>query len=67
MEDKIINFEKYQKLLELQKLYEEDLVEEDEMTLEQINALIDLYKKQINNIENNIKQKIYIKKAGDNK
>ena len=47
MDDKVIILEDYYKLLELQRQYEEDIIDEDDMTLEQINALIKLYKSQI--------------------
>lgn len=43
----IISLEKHQKLIDLQKQYEDDLIDEDDMTLEEIDSLISLYKKQI--------------------
>lgn len=57
MDDKVIVLEDYYKLLELQKKYEEDIIDEDDMTLEQINDLIKLYKSQISRIGNNVKTK----------
>ena len=67
MNNNIISFEEYQKLLELQTAYEEGIASDDEMTLEQINNLIALYKSQIPKIENSIRQKVLIKRDGDNK
>ena len=65
MDDNIYKIEDYYKLLELQKQYEEGLIDEDDMTLEEINNLIKLYKSQIK------KNTIYIRKKllenkGDN-
>ena len=67
MDDKVIILEDYYKLLELQRQYEEDIIDEDDMTLEQINALIKLYKSQISRIGNNVKTKALYQKIGDNK
>ena len=67
MDDKVIILEDYYKLLELQRQYEEDIIDEDDMTLEQINALIKLYKSQISRIGNNVKTRALYQKIGDNK
>lgn len=61
----IINLEDYKKLLELQKDYENNIVTEDDLTLEEINELIRLYKIQIKVLEGNIKRKLIHKKIGD--
>ena len=55
----------YNKLLELQKQYEEGIITEDDMILDEINNLIKLYKSQINSIRNNIRVRTLYKKIGD--
>lgn len=67
MDDKVLILEDYYKLLELQKQYEEDIIDEDDMTLEQINDLIKLYKSQISRMGNNVKTRLLYQKIGDNK
>ena len=67
MDDKVIILEDYYKLLELQRQYEEDIIDEDDMTLEQINDLIKLYKLQISRMGNNVKTRALYQKIGDNK
>lgn len=66
MDNNVYNIEDYYKLLELQKRYEEDLVEEDEMSLEEINNLIKLYKSQIRKLGDEVKIKLLKRKNGDN-
>ena len=66
MDNNVYNIEDYYKLLELQKRYEEDLVEEDEMSLEEINNLIKLYKSQIKKLGDEVKVKLLKRKNGDN-
>lgn len=62
----IINLEEYKKLLKLQKDYENNIVTEDDLTLDEINELIRLYKIQIKVLEGNLKRKLIYKKMGDN-
>lgn len=66
MNNNVYNIEDYYKLLELQKRYEEGLVEEDEMSLEEINNLIKLYKSQIKKLGDEVKVKLLKRKNGDN-
>ena len=66
MDNKIYNIEDYKKLLKLQEDYEQDLIDEDEMTLDEINSLIKLYKYQIKQINERIKKKLLIKRNGGN-
>ena len=66
MDNNIYDLEKYKQLLELQKKYDNDLIEEDELSLEEINSLITLYKNQIKRIRNNIKMKYLKRLSGDN-
>ena len=65
MDNNIYDLEKYKQLLELQKKYDNDLIEEDELSLEEINSLITLYKNQIKRIRNNIKMKYLKRLSGD--
>ena len=67
MDNNIYNIEDYYRLLELQRQYEEGLIDEDELSLMEINRLIKLYKSQIIKIEDNIKVKILYQKMRDNK
>ena len=46
-DDNIYYISDYYKLIELQKKYDENQISEDELSLEEINGLIKLYKKQI--------------------
>ena len=55
--EEINNIINYHQLLELQKQYEEGIITEDDMILDEINNLIKLYKTQINSIRNNIRVK----------
>ena len=66
MNNNVYNIEDYYKLLELQKRYEDGLVEEDEMSLEEINNLIKLYKSQIKKLGDEVKVKLLKRKNGDN-
>lgn len=66
MDNNVYNIEDYYKLLELQKRYEDGLVEEDEMSLEEINNLIKLYKSQIKKLGDEVKVKLLKRKNGDN-
>ena len=58
MDNNIYNIEEYKKLLELQQKYEQDLIDEDEMTLDEINDLIKLYTHQIKKKKEVIKNKL---------
>lgn len=62
----VISLEEYNKLLKLQKDYENNIITEDDLTLEEINELIRLYKIQIKILEGNLKRKLLNKKIGDN-
>lgn len=62
MKDNVINLDDYNKLLELQKKYEDGLISEDDMTLEEIDALHKLYLKQIKELKETLATKV-IKKS----
>lgn len=56
-EAKIISFEEHRKLLELQRKYEDGLIDEDDMTLEEIDSLHSLYQKQIKDFKKELARK----------
>ena len=55
---KPIDFVERQRLLKLQKDYEADLITEDEMTLEDIEALNELYEMQIRELRKKLNRKL---------
>ena len=58
MDNKILYLEDYKKLLELQKQYEDGLITEDDMTIEQMDALYKLYLGQIKELREDIQKKL---------
>ena len=58
MDNKILYLEDYKKLLELQKQYEDGLITEDDMTIEQMDALHKLYLSQIKDLRVNLSKKL---------
>ena len=66
MDNKVYSLEDYKKLLKLQEDYENGLIDEDDMTLDEMNGLIKLYKYQIRKIGERIKKKLLIKRNGGN-
>lgn len=58
MENKILYLEDYKKLLELQKQYEDGLITEDDMTVEQIDELHKLYLGQIKDLRETLSRKL---------
>ena len=58
MENKILYLEDYKKLLELQKQYEDGLITEDDMTIEQMDALHKLYLGQIKDLRETLSRKL---------
>lgn len=58
MENKILYLEDYKKLLELQKQYEDGLITEDDMTVEQMDALHKLYLGQIKDLRQTLSRKL---------
>ena len=66
MEDNVYKIEDYYKLLELQKKYDDDLIDEDDLTLQQIDDLIELYKYQIKKMTYENKKAIIKRKEENN-
>lgn len=58
MDNKILYLEDYKKLLELQKQYEAGIITEDDMTIEQMDALHKLYLGQIKDLRETLSRKL---------
>ena len=58
MDNKMLYLEDYKKLLELQKQYEDGLITEDDMTIEQMDALHKLYLSQIKDLRVTLSKKL---------
>ena len=58
MDNKILYLEDYKKLLELQKQYEDGLITEDDMTVEQMDELHKLYLGQIKDLRETLSRKL---------
>ena len=58
MDNKIIYLQDYKNLLELQKKYEDGLINEDDMTLEEMDALHKLYLGQIKELRETLSRKL---------
>jgi hypothetical protein len=58
MDNKILYLEDYKKLLELQKQYKNGLITEDDMTLDEIDALIKLYINQNKDLRETLSRKL---------
>ena len=58
MDNKILYLEDYKKLLELQKQYKNGLITEDDMTLDEIDALIKLYINQNKELRETLSRKL---------
>lgn len=58
MDNKILYLDEYKRLLELQKKYKEGIITEDDMTLDEINALIKLYINQNKELRDTLSKKL---------
>ena len=58
MDNKILYLDEYKRLLELQKQYKEGIITEDDMTLDEINALIKLYINQNKELRETLSKKL---------
>lgn len=65
MENNIYNLEDYYKVLKLQEDYEKGVIDEDEISLEEYDELIKLYKMQIRKLADNINYRIKLLQRGD--
>ena len=58
MDNKILYLEEYKRLLELQQKYKNGLITEDDMTLDEIDALIKLYINQNKELRDTLSRKL---------
>ena len=58
MDNKILYLDEYKRLLELQKQYKDGIITEDDMTLDEINALIKLYINQNKELRDTLSKKL---------
>ena len=58
MDNKILYLDEYKRLLELQTQYKEWIITEDDMTLDEINALIKLYINQNKELRDTLSKKL---------
>ncbi len=65
MENNIYNLDDYYKALKLQDDYEKDVIDEDEISLEEYDELIKLYKIQIRKLADDINYRIKLLQRGD--
>ena len=65
MENNIYNLDDYYKALKLQEDYEKGVIDEDEISLEEYDELIKLYKMQIRKLADNINYRIKLLQRGD--
>lgn len=65
MENNIYNLNDYYKALKLQDDYEKGVIDEDEISLEEYDELIKLYKMQIRKLADNINHRIKLLQRGD--
>lgn len=65
MENNIYNLNDYYKALKLQDDYEKGVIDEDEISLEEYDELIKLYKMQIRKLADNINYRIKLLQRGD--
>ena len=65
MENNIYNLDDYYKALKLQEDYEKGVIDEDEISLEEYDELIKLYKIQIRKLADDINYRIKLLQRGD--
>jgi len=58
MDDKILYLEDYKRLLELQKQYEDGVITEKDMTLEDMEAINKIYSSQIKELRETLSKKL---------
>lgn len=58
MDNKILVLEEYNRLLELQRQYEEELITEKDMTLEDMEAINKIYARQIKELRETLSEKL---------
>ena len=58
MDDKILYLNDYKRLLELQKQYEDGIITEKDITLEDMEAINEIYKQQIKELRETLSKKL---------
>ena len=58
MDNKILDLIEYKRLLELQKQYEDGIITEDDMTLEDMETINKLYQVQIKDLRETLSRKL---------
>lgn len=58
MDNKILDLDEYKRLLELQRQYEEGLITEKDMTLEDREAINKIYARQIKELRETLSRKL---------
>ena len=58
MEEKVYSVEEYNKLLELQRQYEDEIITEDDLSLEEMDELHQLYLTQIKDLRKKLAKKM---------
>lgn len=58
MDNKILYLDEYKRLLELQKQYEDGIITEKDMTLEDMEAINEIYKQQIKDLRETLSKKL---------
>lgn len=58
MDNKILYLDEYKRLLELQKQYEDGIITEKDITLEDMEAINEIYKQQIKDLRETLSKKL---------
>ena len=58
MDNKIVYLEEYKRLLEIQKQYEDGIITEKDITLEDMEAINEIYKQQIKDLRETLSKKL---------
>lgn len=64
MQNNLVYLEQAQKILELQRKYEQGLINEDTMSVEEMKSLHNLYLNQIKELQKDLKLKLSKPKGG---
>lgn len=65
MKNNLVYLEQAQKILKLQRKYEQGLINEDTMSVEEMNSLHNLYLNQIKELQKDLKLKLSKSKGGE--
>lgn len=65
MQNNLVYLEQAKKILKLQRKYEQGLINEDTMSVEEMNSLHNLYLNQIKELQKDLKLKLSKSKGGE--